>query len=73
MWRLGGFVVFCKLTERDVMNVSITRFLKLIWKDAGMKRDIDIPWYLRITGWAAVAFGIAYGVLLIIEKAKAVL
>lgn len=55
------------------MNVSITRFLKLIWKDAGMKRDVDLPWYLRIVRWAAVAFGIAYGVLLIIEKAKAVL
>lgn len=60
-------------TEREVMNVSITRFLKLIWKDAGMKRDVELPWYLRIARWAAVAFGIAYGALLIIEKAKAVL
>lgn len=38
-----------------------------------MKRDVDIPWYLRIVRWAVVAFGIAYGVLLIIEKAKAIL
>ena len=38
-----------------------------------MKKDHELPWVVRIARWAAVAFGIAYGILLIIEKAKAVL
>lgn len=38
-----------------------------------MKRDKELPWVTRIARWAALAFAVFYGVLLVIEKAKEVL
>lgn len=52
---------------------SIAKIFELIWRDSSMKKDCEIPWYLRVGRWAVVVFGIAYGALLIIEKAKSVL
>lgn len=33
-----------------------------------MKRDADLPAYLRIGLWAALAWAIAYGSLMVVEK-----
>lgn len=38
-----------------------------------MKKDCEVPWYLRILRWGAVIFVLTYGALLVAEKAKEVL
>lgn len=38
-----------------------------------MKKDSDLPWVTRIFRWAVLALFVAYGLLLVIEKAKEVL
>lgn len=38
-----------------------------------MKRDRDLPWVIRIARWAALAFLICYGALIVAEKAQEVL
>lgn len=38
-----------------------------------MKKDSELPMVTRVARWAALAFAIGYGALLLIEKAKAVL
>ena len=48
-------------TANRSMGRIIHQCLKCIWEDAGMKRDCELPWYLRVARWAVVLLGIVYG------------
>lgn len=37
-----------------------------------MKKDKELPWATRLARWGLILLGLAYGVLLVIEKAKEV-
>lgn len=37
-----------------------------------MKKDKELPWATRLARWGLILLGLAYGSLLVIEKAKEV-
>lgn len=48
----GDWTALCESSSeferRIILMNSITRVFELVWRDASMKKDCEIPWYLRI-------------------------